>query len=68
MIKDITPILEKVAKTILQWGKTNVVTYDIAKTKIVFFSKLHQQRLNKQLQKTKIKVENIKIMFNKKAT
>lgn len=46
----------------------NAVTYDIAKTEAILFSKLYWQRLNKQLQEAKIKVCKEKIPFNKEAT
>lgn len=42
LVKDITLILEKVAKTVLQLDEANVVIYDIAKIKAVFFSKSYQ--------------------------
>lgn len=39
-----------------------------SKTEAVLFSRSHRQRLNRQLQETKIKVGNEKNMFNKEAT
>lgn len=39
LVKDVALVLGKVAKTVLQWGRANVVTYDTAKTKAIIFSK-----------------------------
>lgn len=49
LVKEIVKTLEKVAKTVLEWGTLNAVIYDTPKTKAVFFSKLHRQQLSKQL-------------------
>ena len=68
LIKEITKALEKVAQTVIQWGKSSAVTYDIAKTEIPIFSKSHRQRLNKQIAKTDIRIGAESIKFNKKAT
>lgn len=68
-VKDIARSLEKVAKTALDWGMANAVTYDTSKTEAMLFSKSRRQRLNKGLlQETKIKVGNEKIRFNKEVT
>ena len=67
-VKEIARTLETVARTVLEWGVTNAVTYDTSKTEAVLFSKSHRQRLSKQLRETKIRVGNEKIMFNKEAT
>ena len=55
-VKEITKALEKVAQTVIQWGKSNAVTYDIAKTEAAIFSKSHRQRLNKQIAKLDIRI------------
>ncbi len=65
-VKKIARTLETVARTVLEWGVTNAVTYNTSKTETVLLSKSHRQRLSKQLQETKIRVGNEKIMFNKK--
>ena len=56
------------AQVVLDWGKSNAVTYDIAKTEAVLFSKSHRQRLNKQIAAVNIKIGTEKIKFNKEAT
>ena len=48
-VKKVVKTLENVAKAVLKWGGQNVVTYDVSTTEAMFFSKSHQQRLNKQL-------------------
>ena len=48
-VKEVAKTLEKVAKTVLEWGNSNSVSYDTSKTEAVLFSKSHRQRLNKQL-------------------
>lgn len=67
-MKEVVKTLEKVAKTVLEWGMLNPVTYNTSKTEAELFSKSHRQRLNKQLQEAKIKIGNEKIPFNKGAT
>ena len=68
LVKKLVKTLGQVAKVILGQGKSNAVTYDIAKTKTVFFSKAHRQRLDKQIAMVHIKIGAIKIKFNKEAT
>ena len=46
-VKEVVKTLEKVAQAVLEWGMLNAVTYDMAKTEAVLFSKSHRQRLNK---------------------
>ena len=46
---EVVKILEKVAKVVFKWGERNAITYDIAKTEAVLFSKSQRQQLNKQL-------------------
>ena len=53
-IKDIVKAFEKVAQTVVEWGNANAVTYDIAKTEAVIFSRSHCQRLHKQIIETNI--------------
>ena len=67
-IKDIVKALEKVAQTVVGWGIANVVTYDIAKTEVVLFSRSHRQRLNRQISDTNIRIGTQTIKFNKEAT
>ena len=52
---------------VLDWGKANVVTYDITKTEVVLFSKFHRQCLNKQIATINIKIGTEKIKLNKEA-
>lgn len=67
-VKELAKILGQVAAVVLDWGKSNAVTYDVAKTEAVLFSKAHRQRLNKQITGVHIKIEAEKIKFNKEAT
>ena len=67
-VQEIAKSLEKVAKTVLQWGERNAVTYDTAKTEAVLFSKSRRQRLSGQLREAHIKVGDKKIGFNREAT
>lgn len=67
-VKEVAKLLEKVAKTVLEWGTSNAVSYDTSKKEAVLFSKSDRQRLNKQLRETQITVGSEQIKFNKKAT
>ena len=49
-VKDIVSSLGKIAKIIIEWGKTNAVTYNIGKTEAILFFRSYRQRLNNQLQ------------------
>lgn len=46
-VKEFAKTLGQVATVVLDWRKFNAVTYDIAKTEAVFFSKFYRQQLNK---------------------
>ena len=67
-VKEPPKTLGQVAKVVLEWGRSNAVTYDIAKTKAVLFSKAHRQRLNKQIAAAQINIGVEKIKFDKEAT
>ena len=67
-VKEIVRALKKVVKEVIEWRRQIAVTYNTSKTEVVLFSKLHWQRLSKQLWKAKIKVGNEGISFNKEAT
>lgn len=66
-VKDIVLAFEKVAKTVLEWGSANAVTYDKTKTKAILFSKSHRQRLNRQIRENTISIGDKRIIFNKEA-
>lgn len=68
LIKELAKILGKILIVILDWKKSNIVIYDVAKIKAVLFFKLHCQRLNKQIARIYIKLEFEKIKYNKEAT
>lgn len=51
---------------VLKWKKANLVTYNIAETETMLFSKSHCQRLNKKIASVNIKIGTEKINFNKK--
>lgn len=67
-VKELAKILGQVATIVLNWGKSNAVTYDLAKTEAVLFSKFYRQRLNKQMAEVYLKIGIEKIKFNKEAT
>ena len=67
-VEELAKTLGEVAKVVLEWGQCNAVTYDIAKTEAVFFSRLHCQRLNKEIVDVPIKIGAESIKFNKKTT
>lgn len=41
-VKDIVRAFETVAKEVIEWGRQNAITYNMAKIEAVLFSKLHQ--------------------------
>ena len=65
-VKEISQTIEKLVFTVLHWGSTNAIIYDISKTKAVLFSKSHRQRLSRQLREVEIKVVTRKISSTKK--
>lgn len=67
-VKEIGKAIEKVARTVIEWGIWNLVIYNISKMEAVVFLRARRQQLDKQLRETKIKFGNKKICFNKKAT
>lgn len=42
LIKKMAKTLEKVGKIVLKWGEKNVMTYNMAKIKLVLFSRACQ--------------------------
>lgn len=67
-VKKMGKVFEEVAKTVLQQDRLNIVIYNIIKTEAILFSKSHCQQSSKQIHKTKVKVCDKPIMFNKKET
>ena len=67
-VKRLAKTFEEVAKVVLEWGKCNVVIYNIAKTEAMLFSQSHCHQLNKQIAEVNIKIGAENIQFNKKAT
>lgn len=59
---------KKVENIILSWETNNIVTYDICKTKTVFFSKAKNQKLIKQISEIEQKFGGQTVYFNQKAT
>lgn len=68
LVKNIVKALNKVAQTGLAWKNTNAITYNIAKTEAVIFSRSYFQRLYRQITKTNIQIKTKSIKFNKKTT
>ncbi len=58
----------KVTQTVWEWETPDIVIHDTLKTKGVFFSEAHWQKLNWQLQETKNDINSQKIVFNKETT
>lgn len=56
------------AEVVLEWGKSKVIIYSIAKTKIVLFFKLYYQYLNNQIVIINLEILSKKIKFYKKVT
>lgn len=67
-VKKLAKILGQVAMVVLNWGKSNAISYDLAEKEAVLFFKSHWQRLNKQIAKVDLKIGTEKIKFNKEAT
>lgn len=40
-VKEIVKTFKKITKEMMEWGRLNAVTYNISKTKAIFFSKSH---------------------------
>lgn len=53
---------------VIEWGKFNSVTYNIAKIEALLFSKSHCQHFNKQIATVNIQIETEKIKFIKEST
>lgn len=43
-VKEMGKALEQVAKTVIEWGAQNAVTYDTSKTEAILFSKARRQK------------------------
>lgn len=67
-LQEIAKTLEKVGNLIVEWGRKNAITYDMAKTELILFSRARQRRLNQHLRETTVLVGGKRIEFNKEAT
>lgn len=67
-IQDVATRLEKIGETVLRWGLFNAVTYNIAKTEAILFSKAHSKKAKKKIAATKLVFGEQKVKFNDKAT
>lgn len=47
LVKELEKNLEKVAKTVIEWGTQNAIIYDISIMEIILFSKACWQSFNK---------------------
>lgn len=45
-VKKLSKILEQVAMVVLEWWKSNIFIYDVAKSKAILFSKSHSLVIN----------------------
>lgn len=60
--------LEKTGKTVLRWGLTNAVIYDIANIKAILFTKTRGKKPKKEIAATKFVFGEQEVKFNDKAT
>lgn len=60
--------LEKTEEIVLRWGFSNMATYDIAKIKVILFSKIYGKKGKEKVANTKLIFKEQEGKFNDKAT
>ncbi len=60
--------MEKTGETVLRWGFSNAVTYDIAKTEVILFSQTRSKRVKDEISAIRLMLEEQEVTFNDKAT
>lgn len=60
--------MKKISETVLSWGPSNAVTYDIVKTKAILFSKACGRKAKGEVANTKLVFREQKVKFNNKTT
>lgn len=60
--------LEKMGETVLKWGLSNAVTFDIAKTEAILFCQTQSKRVKDKISAIRLKLGEQDVRFNDKAT
>lgn len=64
LIQEVATILKKMGETVIRWGFTNAVTYDIAKTEAILFSPTRSKKVNKETSEIRLIIGEKEIKFN----
>ena len=56
LIQEVVTSLEKTAENVLRWGLFNAVTYDMAKTEAISFSKACNKKVKKEIAAIRLRV------------
>lgn len=67
-IQEVANCLEKTGEAVLRWGLSNAVTYDIAKTEAILFSRARNKKAKEEMAATRLRFGEQEIKFNNKAT
>lgn len=68
LIEEVATSLETTKETVLKWGLSNVVTYDIAKKEVILFSKACIYKGKEEIAALRLVFGGQKVKFNIKAT
>lgn len=63
-IQEVAISLKKIGKTVLRWGLSNAVTYYVAKTQAILFSKTRGKKPKEEVADAKLVFGEQKIKFN----
>lgn len=67
-IQEVASSLEKTGETVLRWGLSNAVTYDIAKTEVILFLQTRSKRFKDEISAIRLTFGEQEVRFNNKAT
>ena len=67
-IHELATSLGKTGETVLRWGLSNAVTYDIAKTEAILFSRARDKKAKEEIAATKLVFGEQEVKFNDIAT
>lgn len=67
-VQEVATSLEKIGDAVVEWGFSNAVTYDVAKTEALLFLKARNKKLKEEILARELTFGGQNIKFNDKAT
>lgn len=68
LIQEVATTLEKTSKTVIKWGLSNAISYDIAKTKAILFLPTRNKKVKQDISEIQLTIREQEIKFNNQLT